>query len=178
MERPVPSTLHRAEDPNPERDEEQPRQRAQQKSPPSARLQPAGDLHFGLFQVGEEFGRDLPRKHHREVLVVLALFDARSPQLTLDSPALDDGHFEDVVAAQLFSELGVRELDRRVVLPSHELKRKSRHENKEQPEGTGSGKPVPPRSVVGRTKWVLISHALLLHGNAAGVPPDAHKLAI
>ena len=92
-----------------------------------------------LLQVGKKLSADLTRKHRREFLEFTALLHAGGPELAFDSPALDDRNLQNIVGVELRPELGIGELDSGVLLPSHQLDKKSRQEHEQQPESPGPG---------------------------------------
>jgi len=111
-----------------------------------------------LLQVGEKFSGDLTRKHRGEVLEFAALLHTGGPELAFDAPALDNRNLQNITGVELRPELGIGELDSSLLLPSHQLDKKSRHEYEQQPESPGPGDTGHLGAVVRRSKRILFSH--------------------
>ncbi len=137
-------------------------------------------LHYikTIVKVGEKVCADLTRKHRCETLVIAALLHVGGPELAFDSPALDDRHFQDVVVSELRPELGIGELDSRLLRSRHHLEEENGHEDGHQPESPGPGDSGHLGAVVRRSNRILFSHMWITPQAASEFSPTFTNVPI
>ena len=134
LERPVPAALHRPEDPDPEGDEEQPRERAEQERPPSGLGRLGLNDDVTVFEVLEETVRHLAREGDLELDDVFLRLDRdRRAELALDLP-IDDRHLVHVAFIELVTKVGIRDLRHGRVLPLDQADSHKEQEDHHQQE--------------------------------------------
>ena len=158
LKRSIAPTLEGPQDPDPERDEQNPGQGLHEDRTPSPRIQITRNHDIVLHQIREKLLGDLTRKHRLEILELPALLDVGGPELTFDQLARDDGHLQDVVGVELRPELGICELDRGFLLPGRQLDQENHHQHEEQPKGRGPRDTSHLGAIVRRSERVLFSH--------------------
>ncbi len=109
LERLVPASLHRPQEPEPEEDQDEPWKRRDQEAPPRCLLRLGANLDGTTLQVGQKALGDLARKCRLEEAVLLPVARDGLPELAFDPHTLDHRHGFDVAASQLGAEIGVGE---------------------------------------------------------------------